>query len=165
MDFWYWYTNTNCFSWYFKLKTWCLMLFHYIRPFSAPWIGSRVGNICFLSPLVLSKWEDLAFSVCIKVCLFFNFWMLKCTIMANKTQLWISSLKNWKKHNFLKKYKNQVLSPRELSFLSFEKSVSIFQFLNNRMHKCVKQSIIVHFSIQKLKNKHTFLKKHANWES
>ena len=23
-----------------------------------------VGNICFLSPLVLSKWEDLAFSVC-----------------------------------------------------------------------------------------------------
>ena len=65
-----------------------------------------VGNICFLSPLVLSKWEDLAFSVCIKVCLIFNFWMLKCTIMANKTQLWILSLKNWKKHNFLKKYKN-----------------------------------------------------------
>ena len=23
-----------------------------------------MGNICFLSPLVLSKWEDLAFSVC-----------------------------------------------------------------------------------------------------
>ena len=45
----------------------------------------RVGNICFLNPLFLSKWEDLAFSVCIKVCLFFNFWMLKCTIMANKT--------------------------------------------------------------------------------
>ena len=46
---------------------------------------SKVGNIWFLSSLVLSKWEDLAFSVCIKVCLFFNFWMLKCTIMANKT--------------------------------------------------------------------------------
>ena len=27
------------------------------------------------------------------------------------------------------------------------------------MHKCVKQNIIVHFIIQKLKNKHTFLKK------
>ena len=44
----------------------------------------RVGNIWLLSPLVLSKWEDLAFSVCIKVRLFFKFWMLKCTIMANK---------------------------------------------------------------------------------
>ena len=69
-------------------------------------VVSKVENICFLSPLVLSKWEDLAFSVCIKVRLFFNFWMLKRTIMANKTQLWILSLKNWKKHNFLKKYKN-----------------------------------------------------------
>ena len=29
------------------------------------------------------------------------------------------------------------------------------------MHKCVKQNIIMHFIIQKLKNKHTFLKKHA----
>ena len=44
-----------------------------------------VGNFWFLYPLVLSKWEDLAFSVWIKVCLFFNFWMLKCTIMKNKT--------------------------------------------------------------------------------
>ena len=34
-----------------------------------------VGNICFMPPLVLSKSEDLAFSVCIKVCLFFNFLM------------------------------------------------------------------------------------------
>ena len=46
---------------------------------------SWVGNIWFLSPLVLSKWEDLAFSVCIKVCLFFSFWMLKCTNVFNKT--------------------------------------------------------------------------------
>ena len=44
------------------------------------------------------------------------------------------------------------------SFLSFEKTVFIFQFLNNKMHKCVKQNIIVHFIIHKLKNKHTFLK-------
>ena len=69
-------------------------------------VVAKVGNICLLSPLVLSKWEDLAFSVCIKVCIFFNFWMLKCTIMANKTWLWILSLKIWKKTNFLKKYKN-----------------------------------------------------------
>ena len=34
----------------------------------------------------------------------------------------------------LKKYKNQVLSPRELSFLSFEESVFIFQFLNIKMY-------------------------------
>ena len=54
-------------------------------PFGRVWEKIEVGNICFLSPLILSKWEDLAFSVCIKVCLFFNFWMLKCTIMANKT--------------------------------------------------------------------------------
>ena len=73
----------------------------------------RVGNFWFLYPLVLSNWEDLAFSVCI----------------------------------------------------IFEESVFIFQFLNDKMHKCIKQNIIVHFIIQKLKNKHTFLKKHANWES
>ena len=74
---------------------------------------SRVGNIWFLPPLVLSKWEDLAFSVCI----------------------------------------------------IFEKSVFIFQFLNNKMHKCVKQNIIVHSTFQKLINKHTFLKNYTNWES
>ena len=34
----------------------------------------------------------------------------------------------------------------------------IFQFLNDKMHNYVKQNIIVHFIIQKLKNKHTFLK-------
>ena len=33
------------------------------------------------------------------------------------------------------------------------------------MHNYVKQSIIVHFIIQKLKNEHTFLKKYTNWES
>ena len=34
-----WYINTNCFSLYFKLKTWCLILIYYIRPFSGPCIG------------------------------------------------------------------------------------------------------------------------------
>ena len=47
---------------------------------------------------------------------------------------------------------------RGFSFLSFEESVFIFHFLNNEMHKCDKKKIIVNFIIQKLKNKHTFLK-------
>ena len=34
----------------------------------------------------------------------------------------------------------------------------IFQFLTDKMHNYVKQNIIAHFIIQKLKNKHTFLK-------
>ena len=41
----------------------------------------------------------------------------------------------------------------------FEESVFIFQFLNDKIHNYVKQNIIVNFIIQKLKNKHTFLKK------
>ena len=65
-----------------------------------------VGNIWVFSPLVLSKWEDLAFSVCI----------------------------------------------------IFEKSVFIFQFLKGKMHNYVLFNTFVHFIIQKLKNKHTFLK-------
>jgi hypothetical protein len=36
------YSNTNCFSWYFKLKTCCLLLYFYIRPFSGPCIGPRM---------------------------------------------------------------------------------------------------------------------------
>ena len=59
---------------------------------------------------------------------------------------------------------------RELSFakfaiflMLFEESVFIFQFLNDNIHNYVKQNIIVNFIIQKLKNKHTFLKKMPNW--
>ena len=50
---------------------------------------------------------------------------------------------------------------RFLSFLSlyiFEESVFIFQFLNDKIHNYVLFDIIVHFIIQKLKNKHTLLK-------
>ena len=32
-----------------------------------------------------SRWENLAFSVLRKVCLFFNFWIIKCTNVLNKT--------------------------------------------------------------------------------
>ena len=70
------------------------------------WQMHQVGNFWFLYPLVLSKWEDLAFSVCI----------------------------------------------------IFEESVFIFQFLNDKMHNYVLFNTFVHFIIQKLKNKHTFLK-------
>ena len=65
-----------------------------------------MGNFWFLYPLVLSNWEDLAFSVCI----------------------------------------------------IFEESVFIFQFLNDKMHNYVLFNAFVCFIIQKLKNKHTFLK-------
>ena len=44
----------------------------------------------------------------------------------------------------------------------FEESVFIFKFLNDEMHNYVKQSIIMHFIIQKLKKEHTFLKKYTN---
>ena len=40
----------------------------------------------------------------------------------------------------------------------FEESVLIFQFLNNIMHNYVLFNTFVHFIVQKLKNKHTFLK-------
>ena len=38
----------------------------------------------------------------------------------------------------------------------FEENVFIFQFLNDKIHSYVLFDIIVHFIIQKLKNKHTF---------
>ena len=50
---------------------------------------SQVGNIWSFSPLVLSKWEIPQLSQFVyfmrKVCLFLNFWMIKCTISSNKT--------------------------------------------------------------------------------
>ena len=72
----------------------------------------------------------------------------------------IQKLKN--KCTFLKIEKTKLF---QLSFLSFDESVFIFQFLNNEMHKCDKQNIIVGFIIKTLKNIHTFLKKYKNWES
>ena len=44
----------------------------------------------------------------------------------------------------------------------FGKSVFIFQFLNDKTYNYVLFNIIVDFIIQKLKNKHTFLKKYTN---
>ena len=76
----------------------------------------KVRNIWVFSPLVPSKPEKniaVSFAWFVyslrKVCLLFNFWMVKFTIMSEK------------------------------------------------------QTIIVNFIIQKLKSKHTFLKKYTNW--
>ena len=128
--------------------------------------ATQVGNIWFLSPLVLSKWEDLAFSVCIifeKSVFIFQFLNDE---MHNYVKHNCFSLKNWKINTLSSKsIQSEKTKFSRLSFLSFEKSVFIFQFLNNKTHKCIKQNIIVHFIIQKLKNKHTFLKNYTNWES
>ena len=50
---------------------------------------------------------------------------------------------------------------RELSLLSlynFLRMCVYFSIFDDKMHNYVKQNIIVHFIIQKLKNKHTFHK-------
>ena len=77
----------------------------------------------------------------------------------------IKKLKN--KHIFLKKcinWESWGTSRQEnLAFsvcILFKECVFIFQYLNDKMHNYVKQNIIVHFIIQKLKSKHTFLKKY-----
>ena len=57
-----------------------------------------------------------------EVCSFFNFWMIKYTIMS-------------KKHNC--------------------------KFVNDKIHNYAKKNVIVNFIIQKLKNKHTSLKKYT----
>ena len=88
-----------------KCPKFCLRLL-YMRLICIQFYSTKVGNIWFLNHLVLSEWEDLAFSVC----------------------------------------------------MLFEESVFIFQFLNNKMHNYVLFNTFVHFFIQKLKNKHTFLK-------
>ena len=44
----------------------------------------------------------------------------------------------------------------------FEESVFIFQFFKDRTYNYIKQNIIVDLIIQKLKNKHTFLKTYTN---
>jgi hypothetical protein len=77
------------------------------------------------------------------------------------------------KHTFLKKPQKVAtllsLASKSCHFAQFgnflrlfEESVFIFQFLNDKIHNYVKQNIIVNFIIQKLKNKHAFLKKLPN---
>ena len=44
-----------------------------------------------------------------------------------------------------------------LVFILFEEIVFFFQFFNDKIHNCVLFAIIVHFNIQKLRNKQTFI--------
>ena len=66
----------------------------------------------------------------------------------------IQKLKN--KHTFLKTEKAK-FSRRENLVLYFLRKLCFFQFFNDKIHNCVLFAIIVHFNIQKLKNKHTFI--------
>ena len=59
-----------------------------------------------------------------------------------------------KKHIFLKTEKAK-FSRRE--FLYFLRKLCFFQFFNDKIHNNVLFALIVHFNIQKLKNKHTFI--------
>ena len=52
----------------------------------------------------------------------------------------------------------------KLAFLSFEESGLFFKFLSDKSYNYVLFDIIVNFFIQKLKNKHTYLKKYTIWE-
>ena len=64
-------------------------------------MGQNYGakSLVFVSSCSL-KTRELSFAQFVyflrKVCLFFNFWMIKFIIILNKTKLWISSLQNWK---------------------------------------------------------------------
>ena len=62
---------------------------------------------------------------------------------------------------------SRFLKTREkyISFGQFLLSLYILwgKFLNDEIHNYVKKTIIVNFIIQKLKSKHTSLKKYTNW--
>ena len=67
----------------------------------------------------------------------------------------IQKLKN--KHTFLKTEKAKFSRRENLVFILFEEIVFFFQFFNDKIHNYVLFAIIVHFNIQKLKNKQTSL--------
>ena len=66
----------------------------------------------------------------------------------------IQKLKN--KHTFLKTEKAKFSWRENLVFILFEEIV-FFQIFNDKIHNYILFAIIVHFNIQKLKNKRTFL--------
>ena len=92
----------------------------------------------------------------------------KCSICDFTTKEKIKLLKHIEVWNIWVFFSSRSLKMREniLVLLSwfclvcvfFEGSVFVFQFLNDNIHNYVKKNIIVHFILQKLKNKHTFLK-------
>ena len=124
--------------------------------------GQRWEISGHLSPLVLSKWEDLAFSVytlfeeSVFIFQFVNNKMHNYVLFNTFVHFIIQKLKN--KHSFLKTEKAKFSQRENLVFILFEKIVFFFQIFNDKIHNYVLFAIIVRFNIQKLKNKHTFLK-------
>ena len=80
--------------------------------------------------------------------------MHKCVKQNIIVHFIIQKLKN--KHTFLKTEKAKFSRRENLVFILFEEIV-FFQFFNDKIHNCVLFAIIVHFNIQKLKNKYTFI--------
>ena len=81
---------------------------------------NKVGNFWFLYPLVLSKWEDLAFSVCIIfeesvfIFQFLNDKMHNYVLFNAFVRFIIRKLKN--KHTFLKTEKTKFSRWENLAF-------------------------------------------------
>ena len=80
--------------------------------------------------------------------------MHKCVKQNIIVHFIIQKLKN--KHTFLKTEKAKFSRRENLVFILFEEIV-FFQFFNDKIHNYVFLAIIVHFNIQNLKNKQTFI--------
>ena len=91
------------------------------------------------------------------MCLFFNFWMIKCTIMFCLMHLCVLLFKNWKINTLSSKLRKLSSLGERTKFLYFLRKLCFFQFFNDKIHNYVLFAIIVHFNIQKLKNKQTFI--------
>ena len=99
----------------------------------------------------------------------FNFYKI-VTIKAIELMVKSNGMDEFMNYNWGRKYLVFVFSCSVKMRGSSAFSVCIFLrkvclFFNFWMHNYVKQIITVNFIIQKLKNKHIFLKKYTNWES
>ena len=125
-------------------------------------IISRVRNIWILSPLVLSKWEDLA------LLSFYTFWG-KCLFLIFEWQnLQLPYAGNYKPQLV---YFSPISKDHFFVFKEVfsENSVLMYGLYSNQERlmmarvRYIKHNIIANFIIQKLKYKLTFLKKYTNW--
>ena len=85
---------------------------------------AKVGNIWFLNPLVLSKWEDLAFSVC----MLFEESVFIFQFLNNKMHNYV--LFNTFVHFFIRKLKKNTFFSKlreNLVFILFEENTFIFK--------------------------------------
>ena len=135
-----------------------LLQTHFTLSFS---IITKVGNICFFSPLVLSNEKFLFFSVCIlfeeSVCIF-QFLNDKMHRKQNMTvNEIIQKLKINTFSSKIYKLKKLILSPRDSQLSQLVYFLRKMVFLNDEI-----QSYVLFDIIQKLKHEHTFLKKYTN---